>query len=91
MTAKRGRPRQYAPGERAEARIRLPRTLLAQAQEAAELRDVGVNLLFERALRDYLVRLRLAPTTGRVEDILPVTTAPDAFDVRVRLREGVER
>jgi hypothetical protein len=86
-----GRPRQYGPGERAEARIRLPRQLLAQAQEAAELRDVGVNLLFERALRDYLVRLRLGPTSGRVEDTLPVTSAPEAFNVRVRLREGVQR
>lgn len=88
-----GRPRRYAPGERAEARIRLPRQLLMQAQEAAEARDVGVNLLFERALRDYLVRLRLAPASGQVEDILPVTPDPDAFNVRtrLRLREGVER
>lgn len=85
-----GRPRQYGPGERAEARIRLPRQLLAQAQEAAEVRDVGVNLLFERALRDYLMRLRLGPTSGRVEDTLPVTSDPEAFNVRVRLRERAE-
>lgn len=50
------RPRLYDERRVATA-IRLPVTLRDELQTAAAARDVSVNLLVNRAIRDYLERL----------------------------------
>jgi predicted transcriptional regulator len=51
-----GRPRVYDE-ERVATAMRLPATLHQELQSAAEERDVSVNLLVIRAIRQYLEAL----------------------------------
>lgn len=50
------RPKLYAE-QRVATAVRLPVTLRSELQAAAEERDVSVNLLVNRAIREYLARL----------------------------------
>lgn len=72
-----GRPKVYAEPRVATA-IRLPASLRDELLAAAEVRDVSVNFLVTRAVKEYL---RALPAVG----------AEDPFGLRVRRRRASQR
>jgi hypothetical protein len=72
-----GRPKVYAEPRVATA-IRLPASLRDELLAAAEARDVSVNFLVTRAVKEYL-------------SALPAVSADDPFGSRARRRRASER